>query len=154
MDKEIVVYEEKDNYINCSVTLGDIIRIYGNSKLITDNATKLGEFLIEEYFRAIEEENLEDTTFQEFLYYYKKDNRDFELLNKMKFITEYNKDLDKYYNEENEEKQNDIYKQLYNKYGTDKSCPHCKSKLLKSDLLDYEYLCVKCDENFYSIEIK
>lgn len=66
----------------------------------------------------------------------------------------YNKDLDKYYNEENEEKQNEIYQQLCNKYGTNKNCPHCNNQLLKSDLPDYKYLCILCDENFYDIEVK
>lgn len=37
---------------------------------------------------------------------------------------------------------------------TNKYCPHCDEKLLISDLIDYSYLCEKCDENFYSFEVK
>lgn len=66
----------------------------------------------------------------------------------------YDKDLDKYYNEENEEERNNIYNWLCSKYGTDKNCPRCGNKLLKSDLKDYKYLCLECDENFYGIEVK
>ena len=35
---------------------------------------------------------------------------------------------------------------------TDAKCPKCGQPLYYSDLMDYEYVCVQCDENFYSIE--
>lgn len=37
---------------------------------------------------------------------------------------------------------------------TDKECPHCGCFLFKSDLPQYDYVCVECDENFYSVECK
>src|SRR5699024_2787692 len=35
-----------------------------------------------------------------------------------------------------------------------KICRRCNSKLKPSDLEDYEYVCVECDENFYEFETK
>ena len=32
-------------------------------------------------------------------------------------------------------------------------CPDCNSNLYVSDLIDYSYLCKKCDENFYAFEV-
>lgn len=32
-------------------------------------------------------------------------------------------------------------------------CPHCLGKLRISDLINYSYVCKKCDENFYNIEV-
>ncbi len=37
---------------------------------------------------------------------------------------------------------------------TDKKCPHCDALLYLSDLPDYEYVCIECEENFYGIEVK
>jgi ribosomal protein S27AE len=37
---------------------------------------------------------------------------------------------------------------------TDKKCPHCNKTLYLSDLPEYEYVCIECDENFYEIEVK
>ena len=37
---------------------------------------------------------------------------------------------------------------------TDKQCPHCGCYLFKSDLPQYDYVCVDCDENFYECEVK
>lgn len=37
---------------------------------------------------------------------------------------------------------------------TYKQCPHCGSYLFKSDLPQYDYVCVDCDENFYECEVK
>lgn len=37
---------------------------------------------------------------------------------------------------------------------TDKKCPHCDALLYLSDLPDYEYVCIECEENFYEIEVK
>lgn len=35
---------------------------------------------------------------------------------------------------------------------TDLDCPKCPAKVEISDLIDYEYVCNGCDENYYSIE--
>lgn len=32
-------------------------------------------------------------------------------------------------------------------------CPKCYGTLEKSDLKDYDFLCLNCDENFYNIEV-
>lgn len=44
----------------------------------------------------------------------------------------------------------DIVKELR----TDKKCPHCDALLYLSDLPEYEYVCVECEENFYECEVK
>lgn len=62
--------------------------------------------------------------------------------------------LDKYYEEENEDKQYKLEQQLHKKYGTNKKCVKCGNQLLISDLKQYKYLCLNCDENFYSFETK
>lgn len=36
---------------------------------------------------------------------------------------------------------------------TNVKCPRCGSKLFKSDLPQYEYVCSDCDENFYECEV-
>ena len=36
---------------------------------------------------------------------------------------------------------------------TNCDCPKCQNKLIISDLINYNYLCENCDENFYSIEV-
>lgn len=64
----------------------------------------------------------------------------------------YKKLLDQYYEEENEDKQYKLEHQLHNKYGTNKKCAKCGKQLLISDLKQYKYLCLNCDENFYSFE--
>lgn len=38
--------------------------------------------------------------------------------------------------------------------GTKINCPHCNDYLFLSDLPDYDYVCVNCDENFYECEVK
>ena len=58
--------------------------------------------------------------------------------------------LEQYYEKKNELQ--DLEKQLYKKYGTNKKCFKCGKQLLKSDLRDYKYLCLYCDENFYEFE--
>ena len=58
--------------------------------------------------------------------------------------------LEQYYNT-NSNKQN-IEQKLYSKYGTNKKCLKCGRQLLISDLKQYKYLCLNCDENFYSFE--
>lgn len=37
---------------------------------------------------------------------------------------------------------------------TEKVCPFCNHKLYLSDLPQYDYVCVECDENFYESEVK
>lgn len=65
----------------------------------------------------------------------------------------YKKLLNKFYEEENEVKSRELEKELYKKYRTNKSCTICGNQLLISDLKEYKYLCLNCDENFYSIEV-
>ena len=65
----------------------------------------------------------------------------------------YQKLLNQYYKEENKERQKSIEEKLYRKYGTNKYCLKCGSQLLVSDLKEYKFLCLECDENFYSIEV-
>lgn len=65
----------------------------------------------------------------------------------------FNKQLDNYYNEDNETQREIIKEQLHKRFGVDKKCKKCRDKLLKSDIADYSYLCLSCDENFYSFEI-
>ncbi len=36
---------------------------------------------------------------------------------------------------------------------TDCTCLFCRNKLKVSDLIDYEYVCENCDENFYHYEV-
>ena len=40
------------------------------------------------------------------------------------------------------------------KTNTDKECPRCGCFLLESDLPQYDYVCMECDENFYECEVK
>ena len=37
---------------------------------------------------------------------------------------------------------------------TDKKCPHCDAPLYCSDLPQYDYVCIECEENFYECEVK
>lgn len=37
---------------------------------------------------------------------------------------------------------------------TDKRCPHCDAPLYCSDLPEYDYVCIECEENFYECEVK
>ena len=60
----------------------------------------------------------------------------------------YKKLLYEYYEEENEDKKNILEQKLYKKYGTNKTCIKCGKQLLVSDLKQYKYLCINCDENF------
>ena len=61
--------------------------------------------------------------------------------------------LNKYYDEENEIKKSKLEQRLYEQYGTNKKCFRCGKQLLVSDLKEYKYLCLNCDENFYSFEV-
>lgn len=33
-------------------------------------------------------------------------------------------------------------------------CPHCRRTLVKSDLPEHDFLCRRCDENFYRFETR
>ena len=58
--------------------------------------------------------------------------------------------LEQYYYERN--KTHDLEEQLYKNYGTNRKCCKCGKQLLESDLRDYKYLCLYCEENFYEFE--
>lgn len=60
--------------------------------------------------------------------------------------------LDQYYKTEDEQTRERIKQKLHRKYGTNKKCFRCGSQLLVSDLKQYKYLCLECDENFYEFE--
>lgn len=64
-------------------------------------------------------------------------------------MSKYQKLLEKYYDLQDATTKEELIK----KYGTDKKCPKCNAILLKSDLKEYKYLCIECDENFYDIEV-
>lgn len=64
----------------------------------------------------------------------------------------YNQLLTQYYKEESEDRIKQYKDKLHQKYGTNKRCFRCGSQLLVSDLKEYKYLCLNCDENFYEFE--
>lgn len=68
-------------------------------------------------------------------------------------MKEYTKLLTQYYNADNIQIKQDLRHKIHSQYGTDKKCFRCGSQLLISDLKQYEYLCLECNENFYSFEI-
>lgn len=37
---------------------------------------------------------------------------------------------------------------------TEKKCPHCDAPLYCSDLPQYDYVCIECEENFYECEVE
>lgn len=61
--------------------------------------------------------------------------------------------LEQYYNEQQEDHRQALEQKLYKHYGTNKKCFRCGSQLLVSDLKEYKYLCLCCDENFYEFEV-
>lgn len=61
--------------------------------------------------------------------------------------------LDQYYQEEDTIKKNELKQKIYQKFGTNKKCFRCGNQLLVSDLKEYKYLCLNCDENFYEFEV-
>ena len=64
----------------------------------------------------------------------------------------YLKMLDEFYDAPTREIHEKIKKELLEKYNTGKRCFRCNSPLLPSDLKDYTYLCLECDENMYEFE--
>lgn len=65
---------------------------------------------------------------------------------------ELNQLLKKYYAEENEHKRQVIEQKLYQNHGVNRICIKCGQQVLPSDLEDYKYLCLNCDENLYEFE--
>lgn len=43
---------------------------------------------------------------------------------------------------------------LFDKLYTEKKCPRCGEYLLLSDVDEYDYVCVNCDENYYKSEVQ
>ena len=68
-------------------------------------------------------------------------------------MSKYSTLLKKYYDTEDTQKIQEIKNALFEQFATDKKCCKCSSPLLKSDLKEYKYLCIECDENFYNFEI-
>lgn len=66
----------------------------------------------------------------------------------------YNKLLKQYEKEENKNKRRYLKKIIYKKYSTNVKCFRCGKNLLISDLKDYDYLCLNCNENMYSFEAR
>ena len=64
----------------------------------------------------------------------------------------YNQLLDRYYNEENEDRKNQLKEKIYQKYSINRYCKKCAKQLLISYLKEYKYLCLECEENFYEFE--
>ena len=60
--------------------------------------------------------------------------------------------LEDYYNLKSDELRAKAKQKIYQKYVTNKHCVKCGNKLLVSDLKEYKYLCLECDENFYDFE--
>lgn len=77
-----VIYrlEEGTEGVTVNVTENEITRIFGTDRKVIDNVEKVANFIVERYFESIGNEELEDTTIEEFIFNYKKDNRDIEFL--------------------------------------------------------------------------
>ena len=45
-----------------------------------------------------------------------------------------------------------VKEKIYQKYSINRYCRKCGQQLLISDLKEYKYLCLECDENFYEFE--
>lgn len=64
------------------------------------------------------------------------------------FVNEENEVLDDFYNVLNP------IDDMIDKLRVNKHCPHCGCFLYKSDVDQYDYVCVDCDENFYECEVR
>ena len=53
----------------------------------------------------------------------------------------------------NESCLNKIIHDIVRELQTEKTCPRCGEKLYCSDLAEYDYICAKCDANFYECEV-
>lgn len=60
---------------------------------------------------------------------------------------------EKTFKEEILELRNSILQPIIKELLTEKTCPHCKTFLFKSDSPQYDYVCPDCDENFYECEV-
>ena len=60
--------------------------------------------------------------------------------------------LEQYYEIDDDIEREKFEQILYQKFGTDKKCFRCGNQLIVSDLKEYKYLCLNCDENFYEFE--
>ena len=47
-----------------------------------------------------------------------------------------------------------LVRNIVNTLKTNKKCPHCDAILYCSDLPEYDYVCIECEENFYECEVK
>ena len=80
-----------------------------------------------------------------------------ENYNKFRNILTYNisvTDLVNFDNDEEDDTLNIIVHNIVKELKTDRKCPRCNAQLYCSDLHEYEYVCVECDENFYEMEVK
>jgi hypothetical protein len=59
-----------------------------------------------------------------------------------------------YFDEYDDETLNILIHNIVKDLATDKKCPHCNAQLYLSDLPEYDYICVECEENFYECEVK
>lgn len=58
------------------------------------------------------------------------------------------------FDEENDDALVIIVHNIVKELLTDKRCPHCDALLYCSDLPQYDYVCIECEENFYECEVK
>lgn len=68
---------------------------------------------------------------------------------KRKLLT---RDLDKLENTKDSKERRFILDNIYRKFGTNRKCFRCCTRLVISDLPQYDYLCLQCDENFFYCE--
>ena len=47
-----------------------------------------------------------------------------------------------------------FFEDLAEELQTEKKCPKCGQMLYCSDLPQYDYVCIECEENFYECEVK
>ena len=64
----------------------------------------------------------------------------------------YNQLLEEYYKADDEDRRIKLKEKIYQKYSINRYCRKCGKQLLVSDLKQYKYLCLNCDENFYEFE--
>lgn len=58
------------------------------------------------------------------------------------------------FDEENDDALVIIVHNIVKELLTDKRCPHCDAPLYCSDLPQYDYVCIECEENFYECEVR
>lgn len=81
-DKDIFVYEDKNS--DLKVTLQDVKEIFGKEikSFSIEKAEALGEYLVDRFFEEANEIDF-DMSFCDYVGYYKKDERDFKMINKL-----------------------------------------------------------------------